>query len=767
MKKIFSKIVSVFCCAALLFTLCTLAVPAQVSASAPQTTIHLFVEGKTETVFQQDVTLDSGKPAVDYLVAALKSIGLTQVTASGDADQSQWGSTFYLSESTYGALVSRIKNDATPSDWSETWSLYINGQSAMYGVSGLYPKDGDTIVLAYGDSATCYPTVAVTPQRPVKGQAVTVKVTATTITDYTTFATKTEPVAGAAVQIGGNTATTDANGIASLTAPGAAGNYAVSVGKEGTGGAVPSLVRTQTPLRVYDSLPAGDDGSGYSLVTDNTIDAAAAGSVSAKLDSAVSGDKKEATLNADKTVTLRNGDQVYSLALQGGTVISGPSSWDGSILLPQAVSPVSADNAVVKLSVQAGDSGLSLLLSKPARIVLPGMHGYSAGYSGPDKVFHRITTVLSSDSAPSNPGADYTAVYDNGSDLIIYTTHFTTFSAYNDLSSTASAEASCAATLKTDQSVWGAFALSRAGYSPAQGYLNTIKQRVEANRGNYPYSASLAADILALEAGGFNAADFCGVNLLEKLYNYSDIENTALSGLDYALLALDAKGTAMPADAVWTTQKLTDKIIGYQHSDGSFAYSPELSGDPDMTAMSITALAPHASKNAAAKTAVDKAVAWLASKQLPGGGFMSSFSSDVSSESISQVIVALCAAGIDPKYDSRFIKNGKNLLLVLLSYQTASGGFEHTIGGGANTIASEQALEALAAYARFADSKPALFDCKDVTSNTVVSADKQKSKENPVANPNTGSTGTPLNAAAVSLGACLVLLPLRKKLNEQ
>jgi hypothetical protein len=96
--------------------------------------------------------------------------------------------------------------------------------------------------------------------------------------------------------------------------------------------------------------------------------------------------------------------------------------------------------------------------------------------------------------------------------------------------------------------------------------------------------------------------------------------------------------------------------------------------------------------------AIDRAVSFLASAQTEDGHFRS-MTGAANSESLSQVIIALSAAGIDPTSDNRFIKRNRNPLDVLNLYRIGDGRYAHTISSPLreNEISSRQALLALTA----------------------------------------------------------------------
>ena len=101
----------------------------------------------------------------------------------------------------------------------------------------------------------------------------------------------------------------------------------------------------------------------------------------------------------------------------------------------------------------------------------------------------------------------------------------------------------------------------------------------------------------------------------------------------------------------------------------------------------------------------------LAQMQQEDGAFLSWGAE--SSESVSQVLVALTALGLSPD-DARFVKNGQTLEEVLLRFAQNDGSFVHTQGDGGNLLATTQAFYALAAVQRARDGKTSLYDMSDV-----------------------------------------------------
>lgn len=205
-----------------------------------------------------------------------------------------------------------------------------------------------------------------------------------------------------------------------------------------------------------------------------------------------------------------------------------------------------------------------------------------------------------------------------------------------------------------------------------------------------------------------------------------------INGFIWALIALDSMSYETPPNAFYSRDDLIINLLNKQLSDGGWALTGAVS-DPDITAMAVQALAPYYNSEkeysyvdasgkptvAKARDAADKAVEWLSKEQLDDGDFFSWGMPNC--ESTAQVAVALCSLGVDIFSDERFItESGKTLLDGMLKYRTASGGFTHSfisdaenpsaVAGQPNTMASEQALYAMAAIIRAMEGDRRLYD---------------------------------------------------------
>lgn len=275
---------------------------------------------------------------------------------------------------------------------------------------------------------------------------------------------------------------------------------------------------------------------------------------------------------------------------------------------------------------------------------------------------------------------------------------------------------------------WAVLGQARAKVPLSEAYIAAYYEKVvayvKANIGsdgilrkpddkNTPVITDNERIVLALTAIGKDPANVGGKNLLTALQDkdimkVTDTSNTDINGLVMGLLALNSRNYT--SDTSWLVQA----VLEQQNKDGSWSASADTKpvGDVDMTAMVLQALAPYHkdSGNETVNTAVEKALNWLSGKYRSGYD---------SSESCAQVVIALSALNLDANTDARFTKTveGKTLSVLgnLLQYRVAkNGGFKHQFADKAvNEMATEQALCAMAAYARFTEKANALYDMTD------------------------------------------------------
>lgn len=269
---------------------------------------------------------------------------------------------------------------------------------------------------------------------------------------------------------------------------------------------------------------------------------------------------------------------------------------------------------------------------------------------------------------------------------------------------------------------WSILQLARSGNltdAMRQDYLASLAEKLRACGGvlDKSYYTQYSRTILALTACGENARDFAGYDLTAPLANYDQTVWQGVNGAAFALIAMDSVSYGFAASGTSSRARLVAYLLAQELPGGGWDYSGK-TADPDQTAMVLQALAPYRTQ-ANVSAAIDRALNVLSGMQKDDGSFDAWGAS--SSESISQVLVALCALGIDPAKDSRFVRaNGAWLVSALMSFrvQTETGlAFGHT-NRTANYMATEQAGYALAAYERFLAGQPALYTMTDTTYGT-------------------------------------------------
>ena len=266
---------------------------------------------------------------------------------------------------------------------------------------------------------------------------------------------------------------------------------------------------------------------------------------------------------------------------------------------------------------------------------------------------------------------------------------------------------------------WLVFGLARSGLKAPQKYFDTYYKNVEdyivsvdgvlRRKKNTEYSRV----ILALTAIGKNPADAAGFNLLLPLGDFDETVRQGVNGVIFALLALDSGGYEIPeapeAETQATRELYVGELLRREIPDGGWTLT---GGEPDVdiTAMTLQALAKYRDWQDV-EDAVQRGIAALSALQEPNGAYLSW--DEENSESVCQVIVALTELGISLD-DERFVKNGQTLPQVLERFACEDGSYRHSLNGGSDEMATEQAFYALAAIHRAETGETTLYDMTDV-----------------------------------------------------
>lgn len=258
---------------------------------------------------------------------------------------------------------------------------------------------------------------------------------------------------------------------------------------------------------------------------------------------------------------------------------------------------------------------------------------------------------------------------------------------------------------------WLAFDLARAGATDgSSAYLDALRTYVtqayatdrQLDRVRSTEWARIA--VIAKGLGGDPTSfgtDSSGkpIDLVaDGTYNWTHTADLGTQGSNayiYALVAINASGVEVPSDAKYTVDSIIDSLLAYQSSDGGFGLTIGTSG-VDLTGMALAALAPYQEGRPKVTDAIAKGLDYLSYAQGADGSFSSE--GVVTSESSSMVIIALCALGIDPQTDSRFVKEYGNAYSALLAFKRADGTFSHNDTDDTSKVeymATEQAMRAL------------------------------------------------------------------------
>ena len=247
---------------------------------------------------------------------------------------------------------------------------------------------------------------------------------------------------------------------------------------------------------------------------------------------------------------------------------------------------------------------------------------------------------------------------------------------------------------------WSAFALNAVGedlstyIANGSTYLDKLEAKVK-QPGYFGLMTDYERTVIGIVSAGADPADFAGMNLLDKIYNYPSLSQ-GINAAVFGLAALDAANASIPANAVHNRDSLINYILQNMVGDG-WCYGGS-GPDPDMTGMALYALAPYRDRPLV-KEAGERAIKWLSEHQNEYG-VVTSWGSE-NSESCSQALMGITAWGVDPQ-GTMFTKQHGNLVTGLLGfYFEDSGMFAHVYGTPDPAMATDQGLEALAALKDF------------------------------------------------------------------
>lgn len=227
---------------------------------------------------------------------------------------------------------------------------------------------------------------------------------------------------------------------------------------------------------------------------------------------------------------------------------------------------------------------------------------------------------------------------------------------------------------------------------------NMINNSLSSIFAENPSESAYSKAILNMQSIGINPKEIYPVNSNTPIDAVKGLNNishsSAIWTAAYTLLSYQQ------GDYSIGTQE-ADVITAFLETqlDENGAWTSSETAEADATGMAILTLADYYNKNALVKTAVDKAIHYLSEVQLDNGGFGGTWGENANN--CACVIMGLCAMGINPDTDIRFIKNGNSALDRLLDFALENNsGFGLNAGDTeVNAYATQQGFPALiAAY---------------------------------------------------------------------
>ncbi|HBM45802.1 MAG: Ig domain protein group 2 domain protein [Parcubacteria group bacterium GW2011_GWF2_38_76] len=141
------------------------------------------------------------------------------------------------------------------------------------------------------------------------------------------------------------------------------------------------------------------------------------------------------------TITSANAGNAV-ISIPPTTITSASTTWNGILAAPTVTSvtlpETSGETKTLSTAIEVGFSGVKLSFDKGVRILLPSQAGKRVGYIRTGIEFTEITATCSSDSQSAGDAlvADGDCKIDVGSDLVIWTKHFTSFASYTQTTNT-------------------------------------------------------------------------------------------------------------------------------------------------------------------------------------------------------------------------------------------------------------------------------------------------------------------------------------------
>lgn len=281
-------------------------------------------------------------------------------------------------------------------------------------------------------------------------------------------------------------------------------------------------------------------------------------------------------------------------------------------------------------------------------------------------------------------------------------------------------------------SEWSIFTVLRSGGKLKQTdlntYYNSVYEKLQSSSRLLP--TDYFRIVVALQAIGKDPTNVNGINIIDLMCNYNNLDRLSSNMLNYTLIALDTKGYEEPKDAKWTREILIDKILAFQNEEnGGFGLSNNKTVGVDITAMTLQGLAPYNnSDHPKVQQAVKKALDYLRNEMTADCGYF--VEGDDNACSAAQVLTTLSVLGIDPLDSNNGFTKGSNNLVVKLNKFRLDYGFATFMNKRQpDSMAGSQIGYALESYRRYVKGENSIFDMTDVGQLSQEEIDKLQAQE--------------------------------------
>ena len=267
---------------------------------------------------------------------------------------------------------------------------------------------------------------------------------------------------------------------------------------------------------------------------------------------------------------------------------------------------------------------------------------------------------------------------------------------------------------------WTILTLQRAGKdisdADKKAYVQSVYEKLKAD--SITKVTDYSKVILTLSALGVDVTDFYGYNLPEKIYNDTTLDSASSNYVSWALVALDCNDYEIPDDALWTREKLVDKLLTFQNDNGAFGLYKNGWASLDMSSMVVQSLAKHKDESKVAE-AIDKALAWTKGQMEDDYGFVEGGKENSCTQA--QVIVMLSALNMNPLDEANGFSNGKNMSVIsnMEQFYCEDGGFSLYPKGKADFMSTYQSTYSLVSFQRLMNGENYLYDLRDVKTASV------------------------------------------------